>query len=68
MDKPRPIAKNISNKINSPLDGSLANACTEVKTPERTINVPSNENPKAKIANSIVQDLRVSRFSTTIAE
>ena len=45
-----------------------AHACTEVKIPERTINEPINAKPKAKIANSIVQLLRLSRFSTTIEE
>ena len=55
-------------KMNTPRSGSLANACTEVSTPERTMKVPINEKPKAKIANNIVQALSASRFSTTMAE
>jgi len=52
----------------TPRVGSFANACTEVKTPDRTINVPIKENEKAMIANRIVQFLRLSLFSTTIEE
>ena len=51
--------------IKNPLSGSFANACTEVRIPERTIKVPINENPKASIANRIVQLFKVSLFSTT---
>src|SRR3546814_2703452 len=32
-----------SSKMNTPLRGSVAKACTEVSTPERTRNAPSNE-------------------------
>ena len=63
---PKNTAKII--KMNTPRSGSLAKACTEVKTPERTMNVPISEKPKAKIANKIVQAFSVSRFSTTMAE
>ena len=55
MDKPKPIAKNISNKINSPLDGSLANACTEVSSPDLTIKVPIREKEKAIIESNKTQ-------------
>ena len=55
-------------KINTPRSGSLAKACTDVITPERTINVPIKEKPNAMIASKIVQLFNASRFSTTIAE
>ena len=63
---PTKTAKIASTNI--PRVGSEAKACTEVITPERTINVPTSEKPKAKIAKRIVQAFRLSRFSTTIAE
>jgi len=55
-------------RMNTPRSGSLAKACTDVSRPERTMNVPKSENPKAKIANRIVQLFNASRFSTTMAE
>ncbi len=48
--------------------GSVANACTEVSTPERTRNVPSRLSENAKIARSTVQFLKVPRFSVTASE
>jgi hypothetical protein len=54
--------------MNTPRSGSLAKACTDVITPERTMNVPIRLNPKAMIARRIVQAFRLSRFSTTMAE
>ena len=65
-DPPTNITK--INKIKTPRSGSLAKACTDVRTPERTIKVPIRENPKAKIANNIVQAFNASLFSTTMAE
>ena len=65
-DPPIKIVKMI--RMNTPRSGSFANACTEVKTPDRTINVPISEKPKARIANKIVQVFKASLFSTTIAE
>ncbi len=55
-------------KMNTPRSGSFAKACTLVKTPERTMNVPIREKPKARIAKRIVQLFKASRFSTTMAE
>ena len=55
-------------KINTPRSGSLAKACTDVITPERTINVPISEKPNAMIASKIVQLFNWLRFSTTITE
>ncbi len=54
--------------MNTPRFGSVANACTEVSTPERTRNVPSSDSEKATIASSTVQPLKVPRFSVTARE
>ena len=54
--------------MNSPRSGSVANACTEVSTPERTRKVPSRLSEKAKMASSTVQDLKAPRFSVTASE
>uniref|UniRef100_A0A0S6YXA8 Uncharacterized protein n=1 Tax=Mizugakiibacter sediminis TaxID=1475481 RepID=A0A0S6YXA8_9GAMM len=48
-----------------PRRGSLAKACTEVSTPERTRKVPSSDSAKAKIASSSVHARSVPRFSVT---
>ncbi len=54
--------------MKTPRRGSLAKACTEVSTPERTRKVPSSENEKARIARKIVQTFSASRFSITATE
>ena len=54
--------------MNTQRAGSVANACTEVSTPERTRNVPSSESEKARIANSTVQLRKAPRFSVTASE
>ena len=51
-----------------PRVGSVANACTEVSTPERTRKVPTSDNEKVMIASRMVQLFSVSRFSTTTDE
>ena len=51
-----------------PRVGSVANACTEVSTPERTRKVPSSESEKAEIASRTVQFLKLPRFSVTASE
>jgi len=51
-----------------PRAGSVANACTEVSTPERTRNVPTSESEKAMIASSTVQLRKAPRFSVTASE
>ena len=48
--------------------GSTAKACTEVRTPERTRNVPMRDKEKARMASRMVQTLSASRFSITRAE
>ena len=55
-------------KINIPLAGSEANACTEVSRPDLTINVPNKVNEKDKMAKRIVQLFNLSLFSVTLTE
>ena len=57
-----------SPSTNRPRPGSVAKACTEVRTPERTRKVPSRLSEKATIASSTVQAFSASRFSATTAE
>jgi len=54
--------------MNMPRSGSVAKACTEVRTPERTKNVPIRLRENPMIASRMVQLFSVSRFSTTMAE
>ena len=54
--------------MKTPRAGSVAKAWTEVRTPERTMKVPSSEKPKARMASRMVQVFSASRFSTTMAE
>ena len=54
--------------MKTPRRGSVANACTEVSTPERTRNVPISDSENAQIASSTVQALNVPRFSVTASE
>ena len=54
-------------RIKTPRSGSLAKACTEVSTPERTRKVPSSDSEKARIERKIVQIFNASRFSITAA-
>ncbi len=48
--------------------GIVANACTEINTPERTRKVPSSDSEKAVTASSSVQLLKSPRFSVTANE
>ncbi len=63
-----PITSASSPRMNTPRVGSLAKACTELRIPERTRNVPDRESENVPIASSTVQTFSASRFSTTIAE
>ena len=54
--------------MKTPRIGSEAKAWTEVRTPERTRNVPRRLSEKVMMARRIVQVLSASRFSTTTAE
>ena len=51
-----------------PRVGSVANACTEVSTPERTRKVPISDSENAMMASRMVQTLSAPRFSITTAE
>ena len=63
-----PITTIKKNRIKTPRAGSVAKACTEVKIPERTKNVPNKLKEKAKIASNTVHALKVPRFSVTASE
>ncbi len=54
--------------MNNPRFGSVANACTEVKTPERTKKVPSRLSENAIMASSTLQALKPPRLSVTASE
>ena len=54
--------------MKTPRRGSVAKACTDVSTPERTRKVPSSESENARIASSTVQILKLPRFSVTASE
>ena len=54
--------------MKTPRRGSVANACTDVSTPERTRNVPISDSENAQIASSTVQLRKVPRFSVTASE
>src|SRR5262245_34368506 len=57
---PTTTARKERTKI--PRLGSVAKACTEVSTPERTRNVPSSDREKARMASITVQFLKLPRF------
>ena len=54
--------------MNRPRRGSVAKACTDDSTPERTRKVPSRDSENATIASSTVHDLKLPRFSVTASE
>src|ERR1044072_5495394 len=55
-------------RMNTTRVGSVAKACTEVSTPERTRKVPSSDSEKVRIASKMVQTFSALRFSITTAE
>src|SRR5258706_7525749 len=63
-----PITSVRKPRMKMPRLGSVANACTDVSTPERTRKVPSKLKEKAAIANNTVQLLKPPRFSVTASE
>ena len=65
-EAPTTMARKISTKM--PRFGSVAKACTDVSTPERTRKVPSSDSEKAMIASITVQFLKQPRFSVTASE
>ena len=54
--------------MKTPRVGSVANACTEVSTPERTRKVPISDSENARMASRMVQIFSALRFSITTAE
>ncbi len=54
--------------MKTPRAGSVANACTDVSTPERTRKAPSKLSENAVIAKSTVQLLKAPRFSVAASE
>ena len=65
-DEPTTNTKN--PRIKTPRSGSVAKACTEVNTPDRTKNVPKSDKENVIIAKSTVQTLKLPRFSVTKSE
>ncbi len=63
-----PITNTRKPRMNTPRRGSVANACTEVRTPDRTRKVPSSDSENAQIASITVQLLKLPRFSVTASE
>src|SRR5207302_5196300 len=63
-----PITTVRKARMKMPRLGSVANACTDVSTPERTRNVPMSDSENAQIASSTVHALKVPRFSVTASE
>src|SRR3990167_4139880 len=63
-----PTTRNNNTRMKMPRRGSVAKACTEVSTPERTRKVPSSDSEKAPMASNTVQLLNVPRFSVTASE
>ena len=55
-------------RMNTPRAGSVAKACTDTSTPERTRKVPSSDSENAMIASSTVQDFSRPRFSVAASE
>ena len=57
-----------SSRMNTPRRGSVAKACTDVSTPERTRNAPNKDKEKVLMASNTVQLLKPPRFSVTANE
>ena len=63
-----PITMMRKARMKRPRSGSVAKACTEVRTPERTRKVPRSESENVRIARSTVQMRKHPRFSVTASE
>ena len=63
-----PITMPRKARMKTPRAGSVANACTELNTPERTMNVPSRDRENVSIASNAVHILKPPRFSVTASE
>ncbi len=53
--KGRPVATSRIHRIKTPRDGSDAKLCTEVSRPDLTMNVPTSDSEKARMASNMVQ-------------
>src|SRR6185437_2768610 len=67
-DRLPPMKTQRIRRMNTPRLGSVAKACTEVSTPERTRKVPSSDSEKVRIESRMVQTFSALRFSITSAE
>ncbi len=67
-EKAPPMKMQRMARMKTPRVGSVAKACTDVSTPERTRKVPSSDREKVMMASSTVQIFNASRFSMTSAE
>ncbi len=56
------------DRMKIPRLGSVAKACTEVSTPERTRKVPSSDSANATSDSRMVQLFSASRLSVTASE
>src|SRR6202012_5630427 len=63
-----PMKMHRISRIKTPRVGSVANACTDVSTPERTRKVPSSDSEKVRIDSRMDQTFSSLRFSNTTAE
>ena len=63
-----PMTMTRKARMKSPRFGSVAKACTDDSTPERTRKVPISDSEKATIASHTVQTLKPPRFSLTASE
>src|ERR1044072_5350500 len=63
-----PMASAIRTMMKKPRVGSLAKACTEVMTPDRTKKVPIKDMENPAMANSKVQVRKAPLFSVANAE
>src|SRR5262244_847462 len=67
-DRLPPMEPQRIRRMNLPRVGSLAKACTETRTPERTRKVPISDREKVRIDSRMVQTFSALRFSITTAE
>src|SRR4029079_18338206 len=67
-DRLPPMNRQRISRMNTPRAGSVANACTEVRTPERTRNVPTSDSEKETIDSSTVPLPNAPSFSVTARE
>src|SRR3546814_4972816 len=57
-----PMARASRMRMKKPRSGSVAKACTEVSTPERTMKVPMSDSEKVRMASRMVHTFSALRF------